>query len=91
MMFRDRSAMTCDDGRFTFLLHHLLTALVLCVHRFLPYVGYVTIAMVHASHLHLGRRVHVLIFMTSPSQNDIPQFRYALFGALGLMALFQSD
>ena len=54
--------------------------------RFLPYVGYVTIAMVNFQ--------HALVFCCSAkrtTQNDFPQLKYALLGVLGLLALVQRE
>jgi signal peptidase len=52
---------------------------------FLPYVGYVTIAMVCPQN---GEDVQLL---TRLSQNDFPQLKYALLGTLGLFALIQRE
>jgi len=54
-------------------------------HRFLPYVGYVTIAMV-CNGITFQRKSHVHL-----SQNDFPQLKYALLGGLGLLALLQRE
>jgi signal peptidase len=52
--------------------------------RFLPYVGYVTIAMV--------RFIFYLFEMILTfQQNDFPQLKYALLGIMGLFALVQRE
>lgn len=51
---------------------------------FLPYIGYVTIAMVSAF-VRLLR--NILTFL----QNDFPQLKYALLCGLGLLALIQRE
>lgn len=53
--------------------------------RFLPYVGYATIAMVRF------RMVISVITVLTYTQNDFPQLKYALLGGLGLMALIQRE
>ena len=54
--------------------------------RFLPYVGYVTIAMVS-----LVSSALPIMLMFSCVQNDFPQLKYALLGGLGLLALIQRE
>jgi signal peptidase len=56
--------------------------------RFLPYVGYVTIAMVCIL------IISVLSALTAEilhAQNDFPQLKYALLGGMGLLALVQRE
>ena len=54
--------------------------------RFLPYVGYVTIAMVRFW------TIFLTLNLTEVSrQNDFPQLKYALLGGLGLLALIQRE
>jgi len=57
-----------------------------CNGRFLPYVGYVTIAMVSVSLCWLA-----LAFGLTHMQNDYPKLKYVLLGGLGLMALLQRE
>jgi signal peptidase I len=52
--------------------------------RFLPYVGYVTIAMVRFAFILFET---ILTFL----QNDFPQLKYALLGIMGLFALVQRE
>ena len=54
--------------------------------RFLPFVGYVTIAMVS-----LFNSAFLILLMLSYVQNDFPQLKYALLGGLGLLALIQRE
>ena len=54
--------------------------------RFLPYVGYVTIALVRGC-VFFRRRSD----SRSRWQNDFPQLKYALLGGLGLLALIQRE
>ena len=56
--------------------------------RFLPYVGYITIAMVSISHAlrQLPSRGAPLTV-----QNDFPQLKYALLGVVGLFLLLQKE
>jgi signal peptidase len=53
--------------------------------RFLPYIGYVTIALV-CRDICSRRNSHGLV-----RQNDFPQLKYALLGGLGLLALVQRE
>ena len=56
-------------------------------HRFLPYIGYVTIAMVRRAVCIFCRKVS----QSRLSQNDFPQLKYALLGGLCLLALIQRE
>jgi len=56
------------------------------VRGFLPYVGYVTIAMVNRLLVPSLRYL-----MTLYPQNDFPQIKYALLGIMGLFALIQRE
>jgi hypothetical protein len=51
---------------------------LLIILRFLPYVGYVTIAMVRLLNVLEGKLT---------GQNDFPKLKYALLGVLGLFLL----
>jgi signal peptidase len=55
--------------------------------RFLPYVGYVTIAMVRL----LGSWCNLWCLLMFYAQNDFPQLKFALLGGLGLLALVQRE
>ena len=66
--------------------HPLHKSLFLCsLSRFLPYIGYVTIAMVR--HIFPARTLMLILL----AQNDFPQLKYALLGGLGLLALIQRE
>jgi hypothetical protein len=64
------------------------TRVPVVVCRFLPYVGYVTIAMVC---------ILLISVLSAPgtdnlhAQNDFPQLKYALLGGMGLLALIQRE
>jgi hypothetical protein len=55
------------------------------LNRFLPYVGYVTIAMVR----YLMPTLHGPIELTI--QNDFPKLKYGLLGAVGFFLLIQKE
>jgi signal peptidase len=54
------------------------------MYRFLPYVGYVTIAMVSSARLYWQA-------WQADIQNDFPQLKYALLGCVGLFLLVQKE
>ena len=56
-------------------------------YRFLPYIGYVTIAMVSLQ----SPFTLVSSLIGLAVQNDFPQLKYALLGGLGLLALIQRE
>lgn len=60
---------------------------------FLPYIGYVTIAMVRTLSLvpHLRGVSGQNLMGNCLLQNDFPQLKYALLGGLGLLALVQRE
>jgi signal peptidase len=70
----------------SFLLSLYDNMLKMIYFRFLPYVGYITIAMVSTpSHHSSSQCAHL------HRQNDFPQLKYALLGGLGLLALIQRE
>ena len=59
---------------------------IFTLHSFLPFVGYVTIAMVR-----LGSIFSPRVSRDSSWQNDFPQLKFVILGGLGLLALIQRE
>lgn len=57
--------------------------------RFLPYIGYVTIAMVRSPPS--GTEDSIRSLGLTHVQNDFPQLKYALLGTVGLFLLVQKE